>query len=352
MSFTIPNLADAAFADQAEVDKVDVDILVAAHNGNRVISGCAVTAQGSPDMTVAVASGSVLVNGATVSVSSGNVTVTAANGTNPRFDLIVVDDTGTKSCTAGTAAANPVFPTIPADSVVLAAVYVPANDTDIDANQIVDKRVLGAAGGASLTNDGYAADDGSLLHGPAFPLVFPPSAGWSWVNQVGGDTIDTASGAHRLTLVSRGANSFTLRTRTAPATPYTITAGFRMVQWSPGTIWLGGVGWRQSSDGKFILIGFSNGGAMGSSDWDSVSSFNGNNTFFTPSLFFRGSEFWVQFVDDGTNRKTRWGISPLSFAEFQSEGRTVHLTADEVFFGAQGDGGEDTLFDLFHWSVT
>lgn len=143
MAFTIPNLVDAGFAAQAQVDKVDVDILVAAHNGNRVISGCAVTAQGLPDMTVAVASGSILVNSVTVAVSSGNVTITAANGTNPRFDLIVVDNTGTKSATAGTAAANPVFPSIPANSVVLAAVYVPANDTDIDANQIIDKRVIG-----------------------------------------------------------------------------------------------------------------------------------------------------------------------------------------------------------------
>lgn len=145
MAFSIPNLADAGFPAQAQVDKVDVDILVAAHNGNRVISDCVVTAQGSPDMTVAVASGSVLVNSVTVVVGSGNVTVTAADGTNPRFDLIVVNDSGTKSCTAGTPAASPVFPSIPANSVVLAAVYVPANDTDIDANQIIDKRVIGAA---------------------------------------------------------------------------------------------------------------------------------------------------------------------------------------------------------------
>lgn len=59
----------------------------------------------------------------------------------PRFDLITVNSSGTKAVTAGTASSNPVFPAIPANSIVLAAIYVPAADTDIDANQIIDKRV-------------------------------------------------------------------------------------------------------------------------------------------------------------------------------------------------------------------
>ena len=58
------------------------------------------------------------------------------------FDLVVVDNTGAKSVTAGTASATPVFPAIPANSAVCAAVYVPATDTAIQSNQIVDKRVI------------------------------------------------------------------------------------------------------------------------------------------------------------------------------------------------------------------
>lgn len=140
--FTIPNVSDAFDAKQSEVDKVDLDILVAGQRGDGVISGAAVSAQGTPDMTVAVASGVVKVGATVVSVSSGNVTIPTAHATNPRFDLVVVSDTGTKSVTAGTAAAAPVFPAIPASSVVLASVYVPANDTAIQSNQITDKRVL------------------------------------------------------------------------------------------------------------------------------------------------------------------------------------------------------------------
>jgi hypothetical protein len=140
--FDIPSEAAAAFSDQAEPDPTDFRVLAAGFLRSGVVSGCAVTAQGSPDMTLAVAAGVAMVNGVMVAVTSGNVTITTANATNPRFDLVVVDNAGAKSVTAGTAAANPAFPAIPSNSVVLAAVYVPANDTAIGSTQIVDKRVL------------------------------------------------------------------------------------------------------------------------------------------------------------------------------------------------------------------
>lgn len=142
MPFTIPNAADAFNANQAEPDKVDIDILVAALQEDGVVFGCAVTAQGVPDMTVAVAAGSVQVGLRQGPVAAGNVTITAADGTNPRFTLIVADSAGVKSAVNGTAAAEPVFPAIPAESVVLAAVYVPAGDTAIQSNQITDKRCV------------------------------------------------------------------------------------------------------------------------------------------------------------------------------------------------------------------
>lgn len=150
MPFTIPNVTAAGFADQAEPDSVDIDILTAGHSATGVVSGCAVTAQGSPDMTVAVASGTVSILGVNQAVTSGNVTITAAHATLARKDIVVVGNTGTKSVTAGTAAAQPLKPAVPANSVVLAEVYVPAADPAVNTNQITDKRVI--VGGVQSTS--------------------------------------------------------------------------------------------------------------------------------------------------------------------------------------------------------
>lgn len=150
MAFTIPHPVDAiedpvGVFRQSQWDRKDIEIIVAGFGNVGVISGCAVTAQGTPNMSVHVASGSVMVGGSTtldiVSVSAGDVTITAAHATLPRFDLIVASNVGALSAVAGTAASTPVFPTIPANRVVLAAVYVPAADTAISTSQIVDKKM-------------------------------------------------------------------------------------------------------------------------------------------------------------------------------------------------------------------
>jgi hypothetical protein len=141
MAFAIPNYGTAAFPGQAEPDAVDFDILALSFQRTGVLSGCAVSAKAPASMFVAVAVGTVLIGGTTVAVAAGDVTILSAEAS-ARFDLIVVNAAGTKSAVKGTAASNPVFPAIPASSAVLASVYVPAGDTAIDANQIVDKRMV------------------------------------------------------------------------------------------------------------------------------------------------------------------------------------------------------------------
>lgn len=147
MTFKILNEADSIEDPtdkfpQAEPDSVDFDILAAALESTAVLSGCDVTPQGTPDTTIAVAAGAIAVLGVDQAVTGGNVDCLAADGTNPRFDLVVVDNAGVKSAVNGTASATPVFPAIPASSVVLAAVYRAAGDDAIAAGEIVDKRIL------------------------------------------------------------------------------------------------------------------------------------------------------------------------------------------------------------------
>lgn len=126
---------------QATPFDTDFDILAAGYKLTGVASGCAVTAQVSPNMTVAVASGRVLVTGALATVAGGNVTITANSSGQPRLDLIVVSAAGTVTAVAGTPAAAPALPALPASSVALAAVYVDTGATAITTNELVDKRV-------------------------------------------------------------------------------------------------------------------------------------------------------------------------------------------------------------------
>lgn len=165
MSFTVPNSADATYSDQAELDSRDLaSILGLGHQRYGVLTGCAVTAQGTPDMTVAVASGNVLVGGKVVSVSSQNATIGTADASNARFDLVTVSGSqalGVVTVVAGTASSNPVFPD-PSGKTVLAAVYVPASATSIASNQITDKRVVLAhsrSGFFDAHDYGAVADD-------------------------------------------------------------------------------------------------------------------------------------------------------------------------------------------------
>lgn len=142
------NEADVAQADQAEIDKVDADILVAPGQGFGVISGLAVAAQGTPDMTVAVSAGTILAGaaGGYVSVAAvASLAIGAADATNARYDLVVVSSAGVVSVVAGTPATNPVYPAIPAGSIALAHVYVPATQTTIPNTLIRDKKVPVAA---------------------------------------------------------------------------------------------------------------------------------------------------------------------------------------------------------------
>jgi len=147
MAFGLPDKGAGASDVQSIVFSEYLKALWAGVDGvDCVLSGCAVTAQASPDMTVAVAKGAILSNGTLRAVTAGNVTITAADATNPRIDLIVVNSSGTETVRTGTAAANPAPPTRTANDVVLAVVYVPANDTAIQTNQISDIRITRTQG--------------------------------------------------------------------------------------------------------------------------------------------------------------------------------------------------------------
>lgn len=118
-----------------------------------------VTQNGTPNMSVNVAAGRAWIDG-TESATQGtytfyndgtvNLAIAAASPTNPRKDLIIArirdaqysgaSNTGAVEVVTGTAAASPVEPTVPANSIVLALVDVAANATSITNANITDRR--------------------------------------------------------------------------------------------------------------------------------------------------------------------------------------------------------------------
>jgi hypothetical protein len=154
------------------LDPVDRAIILAGLAGTGVVSACEVAAQGTPDMTVGVGAGVIVYLASfTAPITDGNGTITTADATNPRIDLVAVDPTDTITVIAGTPATNPAMPTFdPAYYVVLAAVYVPANATAITSDMITDKRVVLPApsgGGGGSTGARYPVQDAAAASGSA-----------------------------------------------------------------------------------------------------------------------------------------------------------------------------------------
>lgn len=145
MPFTIPDQGEGDSNLQSILWQEELEVLHAGLAGiDCVLSGLAVT--GGADMTPAVAKGAVLSNRTLFAVAAADVTITTADATNPRLDLIVVTSAGALAVRAGTPAAfvegasAPKPPARTANDVVIAMVYVPAGDTAIGTSQIIDKR--------------------------------------------------------------------------------------------------------------------------------------------------------------------------------------------------------------------
>ena len=139
-----------------------LDSLIGGAAGVIHSSNMAVTqrASGGANMSVDIAGGRAFIRGTEATYQGiyhvenrlvANVVVTAAHSTHPRIDLVsaVVKDAAYSGATdawslvvtAGTAAASPVTPTAPANSISLATVTLPALATTVIDSYIADVRV-------------------------------------------------------------------------------------------------------------------------------------------------------------------------------------------------------------------
>lgn len=115
-----------------------LNALFAAFRGTAVMSGCEVSATGT-SRTVSITAGSVQINGEVIAVSAGSVTLDTGSMFD-RYDLISVDASGSKIVTKG--ATKRKCPTQPANTCLLAIVFVPAGATVIATGNVYDARML------------------------------------------------------------------------------------------------------------------------------------------------------------------------------------------------------------------
>lgn len=133
--FIIPN--SGTYAPDYQTSQPDQgDFLVLGNSRYGVVSGCKVSLQGGA-VVIAGDDNVVVINGQLISIPAGtsSITISGAN-LDPRFDLVVVDINAGLTAVQGTPQANPVFPDVPGDSVVLAAIYTNTNGD----HHVIDKR--------------------------------------------------------------------------------------------------------------------------------------------------------------------------------------------------------------------
>ena len=186
--FLVPNANQFGVSiqslDQAEPDSLDFEII--GNNRYAVLSGLDATFNAASNGSATLTAGEVIIDGVYGQVSGNTLTFTAP-AADPRFDLIVAQNssgTFTLNTVLGTAdATNPIFPTVSSTQIVLYALYRKSGET-FGNNSAVDKRKLTSTIIRSGTGTPPAVGvDGDLY----IRTSFTPSSGQSslYVNSSG-----------------------------------------------------------------------------------------------------------------------------------------------------------------------
>jgi hypothetical protein len=132
------NIDDVVTVEAQINDRQIENIGYGVHDGLNVLESA------TPDMNVHVQTGVVYMpNGQRFEFNTINViTVTTADATNPRKDIVYVDSVGVISYLAGVADPAPVKPALPSGAVELREIDVPAGDTAIEQAQLIDTRIF------------------------------------------------------------------------------------------------------------------------------------------------------------------------------------------------------------------
>ena len=194
---------------QTDFTTQDSSTYKAAIDGNinvlaRLAAAFAPSQQATPNMTVAIGAGAVMVWGNVVPVAAQSTAVIAAPVTNPRIDRVVIDaGTGVIATVLGAESATPTAPAIPAGFLPIAQVLLAPGTTSITNAMITDERISGNLQPAGSVR--VLAQNAVSL---SFIAVAATFTGAAYANN-GGNVQLSSTGAHGLTATPAvGANVY------------------------------------------------------------------------------------------------------------------------------------------------
>lgn len=162
--------------------------------------------------------------------------------------------------------------------------------------------------------------------------TLPIDGDFSWVNQ-GSASVDASKGGIYLLGPASGSVNVRARVKSAPATPYTITAGFNTAAVFSQRI---GIGFRASGGGEISTIEVLNGDSLAVSNWNSATSFN--TAAITSVTAAIPQVVWFRIQDNGTNRIYSYSSDGQNFIVLYTVARTTFLTANQVLFFVNDTG--------------
>lgn len=244
----------------------------------------AVAQQGTPNMSVILGAGRVMIPGTSVSPQSGftwttqgmyyalndaplTLTVATSNPTNPRIDAVYVQvqdsyysgasNTGVAGISQGTAAPSPVAPSIPTNAILIAYIAVAANATSI-----INANITAQQTSAKLSQNGMG-----------LVPVIPATVVNGTVGPNGSVTVSTASGVSLNGVFSAKFSNYLV---ICSLTSSVNGAGVQMRLRSSGT----------DNAVNYVYSGFSNTAGGGVAAWTSTSATYwdiGRMSSFTPN---------------------------------------------------------------------
>lgn len=220
----------------------------------------------------------------------------------------------------------------------------------ISSGVYASRPAAGTAGALYLPTDTtyLYKDNGSAWQawGPLYPLTPPVAAQFAWANQ--GTATLTDDGALNLS-TGAAASGYNIRmqVKSAPATPYTITAAC-IVGMTGGVDAFGGICWRDSVGGGIVGL-YTTYNGLNLSKWSNPTTPVASYASFDARATFRGL-VWLRLTDDGTNRVASYSGDGVNWLQMYSVARTDFITPNQVgFLVSCGSASSQVALRLMSW---